>query len=213
METKMNEESYRQLRRISNSDLSRFRDYLFGKKSYIPPRTATFGRALHATLLEPNVPQIEVHTADQERLALLEKNLRSHKAFNWYRQYSKKEHAQLFTDPATDLLCKARLDMVYQNRVVLDLKTTSAHSYQDFINQCHNLEYDRQAAFYLDSLGGTGKQFIFVGVQKKEPYDIFWFETTLEFLAEGRKKYQFLLETWKDVNFDFNQGEPWRLVA
>lgn len=209
----MNEEEYRQLRRISNSNLSQFRDYLFGRKSYIPPRTATFGRALHATLLEPHRPEIPVHTDDQERITRLEANLRSHKEFNWYRQYSKKEHAQLFTDPLTDLACKARLDMVFRNQIVLDLKTTSAHSFADFVNQCHNLEYDRQAAFYLDSLGGSGKEFIFVGVQKKEPYDIFWFKTSPAFLNEGRKKYQFLLETWKEVQYDFTKGKPWHLVA
>ena len=87
----------------------------------------------------------------------------------------------LFTDPTTQLACKSRLDLVYtspkrQNALIFDFKTTSARTQAQFLQSCYDYDYDRQAAFYLDSLRyadghewATTKRFrfVFIGVMKQ----------------------------------------------
>lgn len=44
-------------------------------------------------------------------------------------------------------------------------------------------------------------KFIFVGVQKKAPYDLYIFDTSKDaaFIEQGRKKYKALLRRWKEM--------------
>ena len=74
-----------------------------------------------------------------------------------YLRLSERERIVLSTDPTTGIACKARLDMVYtspkrQNALIIDIKTTSARTQAQFLDSCYTYDYDRQAAFYLDSL-------------------------------------------------------------
>lgn len=89
--------------------------------------------------------------------------------------------------------------MVYKNSLIVDLKTTGQLTYEAFLQSCFDHDYDRQAAFYLDSIGG--KRFVSVGIQKKAPYDLFFFDASNEknFIETGRKKYKALLRKWKEV--------------
>ena len=97
---------------------------------------------------------------------------------------AERERVVLFTDPTTQLACKSRLDLVYtspkrQNALIFDFKTTSARTQAQFLQSCYDYDYDRQAAFYLDSLRyadghewATTKRFRFVlvGVMKQTPH-------------------------------------------
>ncbi len=94
---------------------------------------------------------------------------------------AERERIVLFTDPTTQLACKSRLDLVYtsprrQNALIFDFKTTSARTQAQFLQSCYDYDYDRQAAFYLDSLRyadghewATTKRFrfVFIGVMKQ----------------------------------------------
>ena len=129
---------------------------------------------------------------------------------------SERERVVLFTDPATQLACKTRLDLVYtspkgQNALIFDFKTTSARTQAQFLQSCYDYDYDRQAAFYLDSLRfadgnewATTKQarFLFVGVMKQQPHRLFAVEATSlpGFIDYGRKKYRFWLKKWLETN-------------
>ncbi len=122
------------------------------------------------------------------------------KQCRWYLKYSRKEQVELFTDPDTKLGCKSKLDVLYRRTTILDFKTTSARSRSEFLQKCLEYDYDRQAAFYLDAVGG--KRFIFVGIQKVKPHALFHFEATAAdgFVGYGRKKYKALLRKWKEVH-------------
>ena len=105
------------------------------------------------------------------------------------------EQVQLWEDKQTGLPCKAQTDIwVSENELIVDIKTTSARSYGEFLQSCEDYAYDRQAAFYLD---GTpqAKRFVILGVQKKAPFDVFYFEASAcrGCIEGGRKKYQGLL--------------------
>ncbi|MEZ0542885.1 PD-(D/E)XK nuclease-like domain-containing protein [Fibrella arboris] len=132
------------------------------------------------------------------------------------RASAAQERIVLFTDPVTQLACKSRLDLVYtspkrQNALIFDFKTTSARTQAQFLQSCYDYDYDRQAAFYLDSLRyadghewATTKQFrfVFVGVMKEKPHRLFAVEATSlpGFVEYGRKKYRFWLKKWQETS-------------
>lgn len=129
---------------------------------------------------------------------------------------AERERVILFTDPVTNLACKARLDLVYtspkrQSALVMDFKTTSARTQAQFLQSCYDYDYDRQAAFYVDSLrhAESGEwdatrrfRFVFIGVMKQKPHRLFAVDATSlpGFLDYGRKKYQFWLKKWRETN-------------
>lgn len=207
---------YRQYPAISNSDLSEFRDFIFAKKRFKPFKAFAFGNALHELLLEPHKPHFIPETVDKDLVLHLSNKVRENKFCNWVLQFSRKEQGFLFEDKNTQLPCKAKIDMVLKQNLIVDFKTTSQPNEAAFLKSCIEYEYDRQAAFYLDAVQ-TAKtplfsrkkvesdrrkmKFIFVGIQKKAPYDIFIFDASAEkgFIPYGRKKYQSLLKTWQEM--------------
>ncbi|MBC7892036.1 MAG: PD-(D/E)XK nuclease-like domain-containing protein [Sphingobacteriaceae bacterium] len=206
---------YWAIQRVSNSRLTQFRNWLFGIREPDRKLAYSLGSALHERLLEPHKATPLPKSVSPEHVDALERRLREHPLFGWYSRFSEKETIRLFTDPDTGLACKAKLDLVYKNATVLDLKTTMARSQRDFVVRCREYDYDRQAAFYLDSLcrkpGCTPPKFLFVGIQKVEPYGLYLFDATAEpgFVEFGRKKYKTLLKKWKEVDYDTVEGEPW----
>ena len=193
---------YRSLNRISNSDLTEFRDFVFGYKSYKPAKAMQFGSALHELILERSGQRLAAETlpdigktADQRLLYNLANQVHRDKFCRWALRFSQKEAVQLWTDPATGLPLKSKLDIVHRNRLIVDIKSTSQPTYADFLRSLRTYDYDRQAAFYLDSVGAS--RFMFVGVQKVKPYNIWIVEPPTGFIEAGRKKYQALLREWK----------------
>lgn len=191
-------EHYRQIPAISNSDLTEFKNLIFGRKPRKPQRAFDFGSVLHETILEPKNDIIIPDSVDIDLINHLATKVKQDRFCSWVLQFASKERVNLFTDPTTHLDCKSKLDLVYKNSLVVDLKTTSQPNYEVFLKSCLEYDYDRQAAFYLDSIGG--KRFIFIGIQKKAPYNLFYFDASKEpnFIETGRKKYKALLKKWKE---------------
>ncbi|ADB40173.1 PD-(D/E)XK nuclease-like domain-containing protein [Spirosoma linguale] len=231
-------DDYRALPRISNSDLTRLKEEHLGYWSvpsarFIPEKTKAFGRAFHQHLLEPETvgtvlaqllpdlvdpagrPELNALAPAQEKqLQTLMQTIRQDAFCRRYLRLSERERIVLSTEPTTGVACKARLDMVYtspkrRNALVIDLKTTSARTQAQFLESCYTYDYDRQAAFYLDSLRHadsrewhTTKQFrfVFVGIMKQSPHRLFAVDATSipGFIDYGRKKYRFWLRKWRD---------------
>lgn len=188
------DQDYRAIPAYSNSDLSEFERQMFGKPQRNLVKAYAFGSALHEVILEPNTIHNLPENVDLELCQLLAKRVRQDKFTRWALQWSRKENIYLFTDPITGLPCKTKLDMNYKNRIVTDIKSTSQKDYASFLNSCFEYSYDRQAAHYINSVPGA-KRFIFIGVQKVRPYDVFYFEATKYpgFVERGHKKAQALL--------------------
>ncbi|OIN61219.1 PD-(D/E)XK nuclease-like domain-containing protein [Arsenicibacter rosenii] len=189
--------NYRSIPRISNSDLTEFKNHIFGYNKKKPVAAFAFGTALHELILEPHkVSELpgNIDLALVQKLAL---NAKNDKYLRWIVPFSRKEIIKLWEDPATGLALKSKLDIVHKGRIVVDIKSTSCKSLADFLKSSENYDYDRQAAFYLDAIGA--KQFLFVAVQKVAPFHI-WIVQYYEggtFIAAGRKKYKTLLREWK----------------
>lgn len=196
--------NYRAYPSISNSDLTEFKNYLFGIKPFKPYNAFAFGSVLHSKLLEPNLPVIIPKDVDIELIEHLISKIRQNRFCSWALNGSQNELAILFNDIHTNLPCKAKLDLVRRRNVIIDFKSTSQRNFKAFVKSCYQYEYDRQAAFYLDALNRQKQSkscFIFVGIQKKEPYDIFIFDAFSQpnFIKDGRNKYQLLLKKWQEV--------------
>lgn len=227
---------YRSIARVSNSDLTRLKEEHLGYWSvpsarFFPEKAKAFGRAFHSHLLEPEtlgtvleqlLPDLTesslVKSAwtshDTAKLHQLMHTIRQDAFCHRYLRKSERERVVLFTDPMSGVACKARLDVVYtspkrRNALILDFKTTSARTQAQFLQTCYDYDYDRQAAFYLDSLRyadmaewtDTRKfRFIFVGIQKQRPHRLFAVDATSipNFVDYGRKKYRFWLRKLKE---------------
>jgi hypothetical protein len=228
-------DAYRSLPRVSNSDLTRLKEEHLGYWSvpsarFIPETTKVFGRAFHQHLLEPEtvgtvLAQLLPDMVDpavgpvlapnqKKQLQSLMQTIRKDTFCRRYLRLSERERIVLSTDPTTGVGCKARLDMVYtspkrRNALIIDMKTTSARTQAQFLESCYTYDYDRQAAFYLDSLryADTGEwsmtkqfRFVFIGVMKQRPHRLFAVDATSipGFIDYGRKKYRFWLRKWRE---------------
>ena len=231
-------DDYRALLRVSNSDLTRLKEEHLGYWSapsdrFIPEKTKVFGRAFHQHLLEPEsvgtimsqflpdmvdpLSRADVNAlapAQTVQLKTLMQTIRQDAFCRRYLRMSERERVVLFTEPTTGVACKARLDMVYtslkrRNALVIDLKTTSARTQAQFLESCYKYDYDRQAAFYIDSLrhADTNEwamthqfRFVFIGIMKQRPHRLFAVEATSipGFMEYGRKKYRFWLRKWRE---------------
>ncbi|QDK78158.1 hypothetical protein EXU85_05925 [Spirosoma sp. KCTC 42546] len=223
---------YRALPRVSNSDLTRLKEEHLGYWStpstrFIPEKTKVFGRAFHQHLLEPEtvgtvlsqlLPDMTdmnaLAPAQTKQLQTLMQTIRQDGFCRRYLRQSDREHVVLSTEPTTGIPCKARLDLVYtspkrRNALIIDLKTTSARTQAQFLESCYTYDYDRQAAFYVDSLrhADSGEwdatrqfRFVFVGVMKQRPHRLFAVDASSipGFLDYGRKKYRFWLRKWQE---------------
>lgn len=223
---------YRALPRVSNSDLTRLKEEHLGYWStpstrFIPEKTKVFGRAFHQHLLEPEtvgtvlsqlLPDMTdmnaLAPAQTKQLQTLMQTIRQDGFCRRYLRLSDRERVVLSTEPTTGISCKARLDLVYtspkrRNALIIDLKTTSARTQAQFLESCYTYDYDRQAAFYVDSLRHADSgdwdatrqfRFVFVGVMKQRPHRLFAVDASSipGFLDYGRKKYRFWLRKWQE---------------
>ncbi len=192
-------DNLRQIPAIANSDLTEFKNFLFGKPNFKPQKAFDFGTALHEMVLEPRKLISAPDTVDMDLVQHLSKQVRANKFCQWALRFASKEQINLFSDLHTGLDCKTKLDLNHRNRLIVDLKTTSQPNYERFVKSCLDYDYDRQAAFYLDSV--NAKRFVFVGIAKKAPHGLFIFEPDRDFIQAGRQKYRALLRKWKEVGF------------
>ncbi|WPP51775.1 PD-(D/E)XK nuclease-like domain-containing protein [Catalinimonas niigatensis] len=196
--------SYYQLQRISNSDLS-IAEHILSNTPYHKPEAAfRLGGAFHELLLEPEKFRTEsCLDLDIRLLYRMYRTVISNQFCKGLLQDSEKEKVILWKEPSSGILCKCKLDLIVNtetdNPSVIDFKTTSTSSLSAFIQSCHEYNYDRQMAFYADSIGA--KQVCLIGVSKKAKRLFFVQKfTNSQFIAEGRKKYQHLLQRVKELD-------------
>jgi hypothetical protein len=203
---------YRSIPRIANSDLTELKNYLFGKPDLQSSPAQEFGTRFHdLLLLETDVVPTSKGSTSQKRLLDV---MRANSLFCRLVEAAQVEIAQFWNDVRTGLPCKARIDMrVPDERLIVDVKTTSARSQNEFIANCYRYDYDRQAAFYLDGcqqVGECADLFIILGIQKQKPHSLYVVEVAADsiFLDYGRRKYQRLLRSWKEVNYKPRSWKP-----
>ncbi|CCH57567.1 hypothetical protein BN8_p06753 (plasmid) [Fibrisoma limi BUZ 3] len=126
--------------------------------------------------------------------------MRNHSLFVELLEQAIPEIPQYWDDTLTKLPCKSQLDLLLpSDELIVDVKTTSASSQSEFLDNCLRYEYDRQAAFYSDGCQHSVRRYILFGIQKQKPHRVFVVELKTDdpFVEGGRRKYQKLLANWK----------------
>lgn len=85
-----------------------------------------------------------------------------------------------------------------EKRIITDLKTTAGASINDFPRHAAELDYHLQAALYSDIMNAIegkemGWDFFFIAQEKTKPFAFNIFESSPQFLAQGRYEYEQLL--------------------
>lgn len=181
-----------------------------------------FGRAYHVAMLEPNEFNNKVLVFDSatrttkgykefkeknsqastiilqkeyDKIMYMQDVLFSHSEVkDLLHKGGEREIANAWKDKDTEVFCKGKAD--YRNdKVLIDLKTTSDGSFYGFSNSCKKYGYDRQSAFYMD--GFDCDEFIFITQEKERPYNVSIFYAGDEFVDRGRQEYKYLLDVYK----------------
>ncbi len=196
--------NYRSYPAYANSDLTEFERFLTAQPNKLPLAAFAEGSAFHQLVLEPRCGRPIPAEIDRERLLKMATAVRATRFGRWALQWGRKEQPHLFRHPATGLLCKCQTDLTLRHGLIIDIKTTRARTYRQFLECCEAYQYDRQAAFYLDGL--AAKRFVLLGVQKTAPFQVFYFEPTADaigqdFIEQGRERYQRLLSMVARTSF------------
>lgn len=191
---------------VSNSRLTQLLHQLKGRVQNYPARCLVFGSAVHESILEPEnfvLEHYNLRGREQEAVAAMKQQLEQHPFYQLYFRQAQKEVIKTWTDTDTGLPCKGKIDLILSNGELVDLKTTSAYSYAEFIKTLSIYDIDRQAAFYMK--GCKTRRFWVVGLQKRSPYHIFVkaFYCNSKFIRTGRKKADFLLRKFKELEIEF----------
>lgn len=184
-------EAYERIEAINFSILKHYRrSPAHARQAMLHPERPTeameFGSAFHLAVLEPQSFGKEVVAApkvDRRTAAALVKELLS--------SPGKNELAVVWTDRPTGLRCKALLDRVTQWAgwtVVIDFKTCEDASPDSFARACGRYSYHEQAAFYLQglhTLAPINRRWLWVAVEKSEPYGVATYEPDRDSMIEG----------------------------
>lgn len=202
---KLSDTEYRQMPRFSNSDLSEFKRLLIGDNRKLPKTAFKIGSVFHAMLLEPATVSPEVWATlteiQQDQVLAMFHSANKDVLLNKYLQSDRREEVFLFEEEG--LKCKAKIDLLPHIDKVVDIKTTSAKTYQGFVEAILKYDYHRQGAFYARAAQRPGT--IFVGIQKQAPFDIFHVDLTHwtgpASMEAGRHLYLHLIRQIKQSNF------------
>jgi exodeoxyribonuclease VIII len=133
-----------------------------------------------------------------------------------HSELSSIETTLIWEDPNTNLKCKARVDGIAKNKnYAIDLKSTVSASPDDFAKSIANYGYHRQAALYVDGMHSLGieiKHFIFIAIEKTEPFGVGCYILSEDDLNIGRAENDYALKVWKDCTDknswpDYNEGK------
>lgn len=190
-------EYYNAIPAWSNSRLGQVKRALLGYTDESKKSTAlTFGIAFHESILEADKFNPETYALTPGQINMLRGMQEAVFAVpDLANSIRIGQHEKIYQwrDPVTRQPCKLRLDTDLGD-TVLDFKTTSAGSQQEFMEHFLKFEYDRQAAMYLK--GTKAKTFLLIGVQKrvKNP-QIFFYEIhhRSNITRQGAKKFRFII--------------------
>lgn len=184
----------------ANAHCALLEPHVFEKKFTYYPKTEEFqGRSKAAIQARADFDQVHagqtiLDAEDYERIGkIMEALYRCPEAVELLK--GQKERTKFWTEKTTGLLCKVRPDCLQENRII-DLKITGSGSKDHFLKTAAQLDYQIQAAFYLDAF--QLKDFIFLCVEDAEPFEVSIFQLDEESIDLGRRQYLRALQTFQD---------------
>jgi len=122
----------------------------------------------------------------------------AHPVAAWYLDGSENERNVTWTDAATNLPCKARIDAVTRRGAIVDLKTARSIVPDRFAREVATRGYYVQAAHYVNGAMAAGlfavePKFIIIAVESKPPFDVAVYELGTQSMDAGKAKMAELL--------------------
>lgn len=182
-----------------------FQPELFNGEFFCLPeidRRTTKGREEYAALVSAN-PDKTVLKKDEFNKALeIATEVRGNRHVMRLIEGAHAEMSVQWKDSDTGILCKARLDCYNEELgTVVDLKTTIDASPAGFARKLYAYGYNRQAAWYLDSLRAHNEaayHFVFIAVEKEPPYSLGLYRLSDEAIKLSRTENQALLRRYAE---------------
>lgn len=206
-----------------------YEDFILGFKGKDPTPEMNFGSAVHDACLLPEVfeneyivqPKFGLKKAEKEakKIWLQEnqgKNFLEQEDFDnvlfirdklWKIPLARgllsggRPELSLFWVNDEGEVCKARLDYLRDDGIVIDLKTTSNPLRAAFARSIAYFNYDRQAAWYLEGVnrifGGQNENFIFIAIGNKKPFNIRFYPLGKRSIETGKKLYAAALQRYR----------------
>lgn len=138
----------------------------------------------------PGAPPIILTAAEGAQLLAMQAAAMRSTTYQWLMAEPLVELAAYWTDPATGLGCKAKLDAWCRGDIILDLKSTIDGARADeFARTIIDYGYHISAAHYADGveqLTGDGQSFIWLVMEKQPPYGIMFYLATPRMMELGR---------------------------
>ena len=171
----------------------------FNKRYAVAPvcdKRTTAGKAIFAEFQAQNGGKEILSVADANTILAISKAVKAHPFAAKLLAEGKAEQSVFWQDDSTGMQMKCRPDWLTNCGVVVDLKTTTDASEHAFTRSVTGYGYHRQAALYLDGLNAIGEQydtFVFIAVEKEEPYRVEVYTLDADFVHAGRCDYRRLL--------------------
>jgi hypothetical protein len=101
---------------------------------------------------------------------------------------------------------RVRPDGVKYDSHIVDLKTTADGSPKAFRNQAYNLAYHLQACFYCEALGYDPRNFRYLTIENKYPYNIQIYSMSDNMIESGKYAWRSAFNLWKQYLKDGSMG-------
>ena len=165
-------------------------------------RRTTRGREEYATIVCANPDKTILKKDEFNRALEIAAAVRSDRHVFKLIDGAQCELSVQWTHKETDVLCKARLDCYNEALgIVVDLKTTIDASPNGFSRKLYAYGYNRQAAWYLDSLIAHNEpayHFVFIAVEKEPPYSLGLYRLSDEAIRLSRAENEALLRKYME---------------
>lgn len=179
-------------------------DYL--KRYHLMPeanRVTKIGKDIYAKALnEATKDNKQLISADaHETILKMSASINSHPSAPSLIQDAFYEKSLFWTDEETGILCKVRPDIWHSN-FICDLKTAQSGSESDFKRALYAYGYHIQAGMIHEALknvtGVNMQSFLFVVVEKEEPYAVSVYQLDENALNQGIIEFKNLLKKLKE---------------
>lgn len=158
-------------------------------------RRTKAGKATYESYLELKGDKISVKYDVMDIAIKMAAQVRLNEIASFLIQDSKIENSIYFTHSITGLQCKVRPD-AWKDGIVSDLKTTDNASFRAFQSSALKYGYFLQAGMIkqgLESIGLSLEQFVFIAVEKEEPYAVALYPLDEESINYGSNLFDKLM--------------------
>ena len=177
-------------------------DSFFEEFSVMPicDRRTKDGKAIYEKFLEDSKGKDVISHDDFEKIKAMKEAMDK---TPFVKRLLDGEHEKSFfwTDKETGIKCKVRPDSFNRDlKVCLDYKTADNATTRKFMNKSIDLNYDLQAAMYLEGLKqnlGEDYTFVFLVQEKRAPYIVNILQCSDDYIRSGKDMFKTMLQTYK----------------